>query len=157
MRKEKKKKQKAILGERNSGVFHYILAFIINAVIHLCIFVLGEFKYYDIVHFVISYIFFMYPVTFVIDVIWSLKPSVWKILNNEKKVNRKYYMNIPKKDYDVKKFKDVTISIPVYLEENRVVFQTVMDSLSASKEYYKVCGKKPNIIVSDDGDRKSVV
>ena len=151
MRKEKKKKQKAILGERNSGVFHYILAFIINAVIHLCIFVLGEFKYYDIVHFVISYIFFMYPVTFVIDVIWSLKPSVWKILNNEKKVNRKYYMNIPKKDYDVKKFKDVTISIPVYLEENRVVFQTVMDSLSASKEYYKVCGKKPNIIVSDDG------
>ncbi|MBQ2639869.1 MAG: hypothetical protein IJF92_03810 [Bacilli bacterium] len=146
-----RKEKKAILGDRNSGVFHYILAFIINAIIHLCIFVLGDFKYYDIVHFVISYIFFMYPVTFVIDVIWSLRPSVSRILNSEYKMNRKYYMNIPKKDYDISKFKEVTVSIPVYLEENSVIFQTITDSLEAVKEYNRISGKYCNIVVSDDG------
>ena len=147
----RRQKGERILGNKSSGVTHYIVAFIINAIIHLCIFLVYDFKYYDIPHFLISYIFFTYPICFIWDVIWTLKPSVYKLLNGTRKVNRKYYMNELRTNYDIDKFFDVTISIPVHLEDNSVIFNTLNDSIAAANYYKEKSGKKVNIIVSDDG------
>ena len=146
-----KRSRKEKLGNRSSGVSHYVLAFIINAIIHVYLFFAYNFWYYDTGHFVVSYIFFTYPVCFVLDIVWSMRPSVVKLLNGTKLVNRKYYMNKVRDNVDKDKFYDVTISIPVYLEDNKVVFNTVTDSVKAAKRYRSVSGKKVNIIVSDDG------
>ena len=146
-----KRSRKEKLGNRSSGVSHYVLAFIINAIIHVALFFAYNFWYYDIGHFVVSYIFFTYPVCYVLDIFWSMRPSVVKLLNGTKLVNRKYYMNKIRDNVDKDKFYDVTVSIPIYLEDNKVIFQTISDSIRAINRYKSVSGKKANIIVSDDG------
>jgi cellulose synthase/poly-beta-1,6-N-acetylglucosamine synthase-like glycosyltransferase len=45
----------------------------------------------------------------------------------------------------------VTISIPIYTEDNVVIFETIRQSLAAAQHYRKHSGQEVNIVVSDDG------
>ena len=98
-----------------------------------------------------SFIAFTHATVFFVDFIFSVLPPVVKILNGKQKINNDFYMNTLWLDYDKDKLPDVTISIPVYMEENGVIFETVYRSKLAAEDYTKQTGKKCNVIVSDDG------
>ena len=85
------------------------------------------------------------------DTLWSLRPSVYGILSGRIRINRKYYMNTAQKEIAREALLPVTVSVPVYLESNEIIFQTLRESLAAARRYRKVSGKDANVVVSDDG------
>ena len=155
MRKKKGKarhwKTSAQLGNEMCGLWPYIAALTTNALMHTGLFMLTDGSVYSFIRLLISYIFFIYPYYFVADVFWSLRPDVSAILAREVKINRKYYTNCVRTDIPKESLLPATVSIPVYLEENAVIFETVRQSRAAVEHYRRVSGKQVNVLVSDDG------
>ena len=60
-------------------------------------------------------------------------------------------MNTVQKEITEEHLVPVTVSIPVYTEDNEVIFNTLRESLAAVKRYGEFSGNDANIIVSDDG------
>lgn len=149
--KQRKKRIPEVFGNGVCGVWPYIVALILNALIHIIFFVLHGFNFYNFTRLFLSFLFFIYPFYYTADVLWSLQPSVCGILSGKLQINRKYYMNFAKKEVESGLLLPVTISIPVYTESNDVIFETIRQSISAIKRYYKFSNKPSNIIVSDDG------
>lgn len=139
------------LGNRVCGVRPYIFALACNAVVHAMLFVLYGQSFQYFIRLFFSFIFFIYPLHFLTDTLWSLRPSVCAILSGEIKINRKYYMNTARSDVDLASLLPVTISIPVYTESNDIIFRTLKDSITAVRRYRFATQKEANIIVSDDG------
>ncbi|SFU83198.1 EAL domain-containing protein [Butyrivibrio sp. M55] len=139
------------------GICLYILSFILNIWLHVIVlkYALVRVEAMSSVLFWLFYIWsfiaFTHATVFAVDFIFSVLPPVVSILNGKKKINNDAYMNTLWLDYDKDSLPDVTISIPVYMEENGVIFETVYRSKLAAEDYEKQTGKECNVIVSDDG------
>ncbi len=139
------------LGNKVCGIWPYVTVLVIDALAHVGLMVFTATSPYDIVRLIISFVFFIYPLYFIADVLWSLRPSVAAILAGEVKVNRKHYANVVRSDVPTELLPSVTVSIAVYKEENPVVFETIRQALRAAERYRKHCNKPANVVVSDDG------
>lgn len=139
------------LGNGGCEVWPYILGLIFNAFLHFSLFIFYGLFWHNLLYLSISFIFFIYPFYYVTDIIWSLRPSVCSILAGKTLINRKYYMNVVRKNINVSELLPVTVSIPVYTEDNEVIFETVRSSLTAVKRYQEYSGQEGNVVVSDDG------
>ena len=139
------------------GICLYVLSFILNIWLHVIVlkYALVRVEAMSSVLFWLFYIWsfiaFTHATVFAVDFIFSVLPPVVSILNGKKKINNEAYMNTLWLDYDKDSLPDVTISIPVYMEENGVIFETVYRSKLAAEDYKKQTGKECNVIVSDDG------
>jgi cellulose synthase/poly-beta-1,6-N-acetylglucosamine synthase-like glycosyltransferase len=139
------------LGNQVCGVWPYVVSVIANAILQVVLYVTWGYVYYGIPRMIISFIFFIYPFYFITDVLWSMRPTVAAILAGERRINRKHYMNVARTDVPVGRYPTVTASIPVYLEQNAVIFQTVRDALRATERYRNDYRKPANVVISDDG------
>ena len=140
------------IGNKKCGLLLYLLLIFINLIVHIIIFFYGKkVDAFDILNFIVSFIAFTYTVCFIADFIWSIRPSVISFLNSNKKINRMYYMNSYELFEKNKKLPNVTISIPVYTEDNSVIFETIKQSIIAKDSYLKDYKSKCNIVISDDG------
>ncbi len=139
------------LGNGICGVWPYVASLALNAFIHVGLFFLYGMSIQSLFRLLVSFIFFIYPFYYLADVLWSLRPSVCDILSGVTRINRKHYMNVARSEVERSSYFPVTISIPVYTEENAVIFETIRGSIAAAKRYQQYSGLSANIIVSDDG------
>lgn len=139
------------LGNSVCGVWIYTTALICNALIHIFLFLRFGASWINFVRLFFSFVFFIYPHSYLADLLWSLRPSVCEILSGRLLINRKHYMNSVEKEVDEDALYSITISVPVYMESNDVIFDTLKDSLAAVARYREISEKSANIIVSDDG------
>lgn len=139
------------LGNGVCGVKPYVMTFVLNFFLHLLLFFLYGRSPRIVPRLAVSFIFFIYPFYYITDVIWSLQPAVCLILSGKTLINRKFYMNVPRKEVKRSELMPVTVSIPVYTEENAVIFNTIEDSLAAVKRYRSYSGQQADVLVSDDG------
>lgn len=139
------------LGNRLCGVWPYVFVLSLNAAVHgALLFSFGP-SSSIIFHLLFSFLFFIHPLYYLTDVLWSLRPSVSGILSGEIAVNRKYYMNTVRKEVYREDLLPVTVSVPVYMENNEIIFETLKQSLAAIERYRSFSGQQSNIVVSDDG------
>lgn len=150
-RKNKGGKIPESLGNRLCGVWPYAAVLVLDAFVHGALFLSFGPSPRNFFRLFFSFIFFIYPLYFAADSIWSLRPSVCRILSGETLINRKYYMNTVRKEVLKEDLLPVTVSVPVYLESNEVIFETLRLSLAAAKRYCEFSGVPSNVIVSDDG------
>lgn len=141
----------ARLGNDICGVRPYVLSIVANIMMHVGLFMLSDHSVYSLVRLFISFVFFIYPYYFVADVFWSMCPDVSAILTGEVKINRRHYTNTIRTDIPIEQLLPVTVSIPVFMEENAVIFETIRQSVKAIDYYCNSSGKGANIVVSDDG------
>ena len=139
------------LGNSLCGVWPYLATLAIDAGIHIIFFFLYGRTFGSLLRYFLSFIFFIYPLQYIADTLWSLRPSVSDILAGKLQINRKYYMNTVRKEVAREDLLPVTISIPVYMEDNAVIFQTLRQSMVAMQRYHQYSGQESNIVVSDDG------
>lgn len=154
MRKKQTLRKRRIpesLGNSICGVWLCIAALSFDAVMHAILFISFRPTLYVSVRLFLSFIFFIYPLYYVAEILWSLRPSVCSILSGRFQINRKHYMNTAQKEIDRDALLPVTISIPVYTEDNDVIFETLRMSLAATKRYNEFSGQPANVLVSDDG------
>lgn len=147
----KKMKIPEALGNRLCGLKLYIFILLFNACVHITLFFLYEQTVQSSLRLVLSFIFFIYPLHYLADTLWTLRPSVRKILSGKILINRKYYMNTVQKEVNRKSLLPVTVSIPVYTESNAVIFKTISESMAAIRRYKNFSGLEANIVISDDG------
>ena len=139
------------LGNTINGVLPHAVALSLNAAIHMTIFVVYGAPVQQLWRFVLSFFFFIYPFSYVTDILWSLRPSVRGVLSGEILINRLHYMNAARREVEASQLLPVTVSIPVYLEENEVIFETVRQSLAAVASYREYSSREANVLVSEDG------
>ncbi|MBO4359775.1 MAG: glycosyltransferase family 2 protein [Eubacteriaceae bacterium] len=139
------------LGNRICGVWLYIAVLLADAGAHAALFIIYEMSVDILPRLIFSFVFFIYPLCYLADVLWSLRPAVLGILSGKVEINRRYYMNTVREDCDRNSLLPVTVNIPVYRESNEVIFKTFEDSLSAGERYRAFSGKQANLVVSDDG------
>ena len=140
------------MGNRLCGIWPYIFVVVMDAVVHgTILFAIYGVTPRNLLRLFFSFIFFIYPLYFSVDELWSIRPSVCAALSGEIPINRKHYMNTVRKEVVRDTLLPVTVSIPVYTESNDVIFQTIRDSLAAVKRYRAFSGKVANVVVSDDG------
>ena len=149
--REQKNKRIPALGNRLCGVWLYIVVLCLNSGTHAFLFFRFGMDIEILPRLLLSFVFFIYPLCYLADVLWSLNPAVLRILSGRKSVNRKYYMNTVREDFDKDKLLPVTVSIPVYQESNEIIFKTFLDSIAAGEKYKEFSGKEFNVLVSDDG------
>jgi predicted Ser/Thr protein kinase len=150
-RLKKKRNVPEALGNRVCGVWPYVAVLVFDAFLHAIFFFLYGQTIQSFFRLFFSFIFFIYPLYYVADALWSLRPSVCAILSGQIQINRKYYMNTVQKKVRRDKLFPVTISVPVYTESNEIIFETLRQSVAAVRRYREVCGKEANVVVSDDG------
>lgn len=139
------------LGNDSCGVSPYVAALLLDVAIHLSFFFFSDLSVGRIFRLSFSFLFFIYPLCYVADILWSMRPSVKAILSGEIRINRKYYMNVARREVERSALFPVTISVPVYTEENEVIFATLQKALSALERYREYSGIAGNVLVSDDG------
>lgn len=139
------------LGSGKAHVWPYVFGLSLNALFHLALLFLYGWSVSNVLYLFISFLFFIYPCYYVVDVLWSLRPSICDILSGKTLINRTFYMNTMRGDVASHHYSAVTISIPVYMEDNEVLFETIKNSIMAADRYRQVSGQRVNIIVSDDG------
>ena len=139
------------IGNNVCGVEMCIASIVCNAILHIVLFFFYQPDFFGFVRLFVSFIFFIWPFHYVADILWTLRPSVSSILCGRLQVNRKYYMNTARKEVEKTALLPVTISIPVYMEGNNVIFQTLRESQAAAKRYCEFSGQTADILVSDDG------
>lgn len=132
-RTEKKRKISESLGNSACGVWPCVSSLACDAALHTVLFILYKPDFYGFVRLVLSFIFFIYPFHYMADILWSLRPSVCDILSGKLQINRKYYMNTVRREVEKSALLNVTISVPVYTEENAVIFRTLRESLAAAR------------------------
>ncbi len=150
-REHKKRQIPEALGNRACGVWLYVAVLAFNALVHGGLFVSYGMTLQSLPRLLLSFVFFIYPLCYLADVLWSMQPSIQGILTGEIAVNRKYYMNAVQKEVARDKLLPVTISIPVYTESNEIIFKTFTDCRAAVARYREFSGANANVIVSDDG------
>ena len=153
-RKKKKTKNNYIpesLGNMICGVLPHVISLLLNAAIHMTIFIVYGAPVQQLWRFVLSFFFFIYPFSYVTDILWSLRPSVRAILSGEILINRLQYMNAARREVEASQLLPVTVSIPVYMEENEVIFETIRQSLAAIASYREYSSREANVLVSEDG------
>lgn len=148
---QKRRRIPEALGNRLCGVWPYVVMLVLNAAVHAALFFAHGATPQSLFRLSFSFVFFIYPLYYVTDTLWSLRPSVYGILSGRIRINRKYYMNTAQKEIAREALLPVTVSVPVYLESNETIFQTLRESLAAARRYRKVSGKDANVVVSDDG------
>lgn len=139
------------LGNRVCGVRPYVFVLVLDAAAHACFLFLYGPTVENFLRLFFSFIFFIYPLYYVADLLWSLRPSVSDILAGKIQINRKYYMNTVQRNFAWDELFPVTVSVAVYTESNEIIFQTLRQSLAAIRRYHAVSGKAANLVVSDDG------
>ena len=137
--------------EKILGLILYVIAIIANILFHIFLFVKFHFTVKALFYFILSFIGFMYSFCYVADFIYSILPSHLAKLTGKTKCNDVNYMNTIRTDIPNKSLSNVTISIPVYTEENEIIFNTIIESQKAVEYYIKSTDKFANIVVSDDG------
>ena len=137
--------------EKIIGLILYIFAISLNLILHIFVFFRFNFEANKTIYFICSFLAFNYMLCFIADFIYSILPSNLAKMTGKQKINNENYMNTIRNDIDYEKLPSVTISIPVYVEENTTIFETILESKKAIESYMKVTGKKANIVVSDDG------
>ena len=150
-REQKQRKIPAALGERACGVWLFAAALVLDAGAHAALFISYGMELRSLPRLILSFIFFIYPLCYLADVLWSMRPSVQGILSGKIAIDRKYYMNTVRKDYEREALLPLTISIPVYQESNEIIFKTFLDSKAAAERYRAFSGKDADVVVSDDG------
>ena len=150
-REHKSRRIPEALGNRACGVWLYVAVLAVNAVAHAILFVSYGMTAQSFPRLFLSFIFFIYPLCYLADVLWSLQPSIQDILTGEIAVNRKYYMNAVRKEVARDALLPVTVSIPVHTESNEIIFKTFTDSMAAVRRYHAFGGPAGNVVVSDDG------
>lgn len=150
-RAQKRRRIPEALGNRVCGVWPYVVVLVLNAVVHAALFLAYGAVPQSFPRLLLSFIFFIYPLYYVADTLWSLRPSVYGILSGTILINRKYYMNTVQREVAREALLPVTVSVPVYMESNEIIFQTLRESLAAVRRYRWVSGRDANVVVSDDG------
>ena len=133
------------------GVRPHAIALLINAAIHVSIFVIYGAPMHQLWRFVLSFFFFIYPCSYMLDIFWSVRPAVRRVLTGEVLINRKHFMNAPRREVKASDLFPITVSIPVYLEENKVIFETVERGLLAIQSYRSYGATDANVLISEDG------
>lgn len=154
MKSKRIKKRKTIpeaLGNRICGVWPYVVMLILDAIVHTAFFIMFGRTVPSFFRLFFSFIFFIYPLYYVADALWSLRPSVCEILSGRIQINRKYYMNTARRELAKDAFLPVTVSVPVYMEGNEIIFRTLQESMEAIRRYRRISRKEAGIVVSDDG------
>lgn len=154
MKKKRAKNKTRIpeaLGNRACSIWLYVLVLVSDAAVHGTLLYFHGLTPQSFFRLFFSFLFFIYPLYYVADTLWSLRPSVCGILSGELLINRKYYMNTVRKEVAGEALFPVTVSVPVYLESNETIFETLRESLAAAKRYRLFSGKTANVLVSDDG------
>ncbi|MDR0841686.1 MAG: protein kinase [Christensenellaceae bacterium] len=154
MRRKQTPRKKGIpesLGNGVCGVWLYIVALVFDAMIHIGMLISYQPTSYGFIRLFLSFIFFIYPLHYIVDILWSMRPSVCEILSGRFLINRKHYMNTAQREIGRDAFLPVTISVPVYTENNEVIFDTLRMSLAATKRYREFSAQATGVIVSDDG------
>lgn len=103
---------------------------------------------------IIHFISLIFPINSTLTLLWSfINPKYQKRIFGKEKYESKYFSNIPEENYDYSQgAMDVTIQIPVYTETNKVIFETIKQSIDAVENYKGIqFGAKANVIISDDG------
>ncbi len=150
-RAQRKRRIPEALGNRLCGVWPYALVIALDGLVHIALLFAYGVTPQSLFRLLFSFFFFIYPLYYVADTLWSLRPSVYGILSGRILVNRKYYMNTVQKEVAREALLPVTVSVPVYLESNETIFQTLRESLAAVRRYREISGKDANVVVSDDG------
>lgn len=148
---QKKTRIPEALGNRICGVRLYVFILVFNAGTHITLFLIHEQSVQNFFRLLLSFIFFIYPLYYAADTLWSLQPAVRSILSGKILINRKYYMNAVRKEVLCDALLPVTVSVPIYTESNEIIFKTLSESLAAVGRYREFSGKKANLVVSDDG------
>lgn len=154
MQRKKAQKKRQIpeaFGNRICGVWPYIIVLGFDAVVHIVIFFIYVQSFQSFLYLFFSFIFFIYPLYYVADSLWSLQPAVCDILSGKIRINRKYYMNTVQREIVRETLLSVTVSVPVYMEDNNTIFETLRQSLAAVGRYIAFSEKTANVLVSDDG------
>lgn len=154
MRRDRRSRQRKIpeaLGNRVCGIWPYVLVLLLNAAVHAVFLLRYARTPESILRLLLSFFFFISPPYYVADTLWSLRPSVRDILSGKIPINRRYYMNTPRREFSGEELLPVTISVPVHMENNRIIFETLRQSLTAVRRYRQVSGRAANVLVSDDG------
>ena len=139
------------LGNMICGVYPQIIFLLINAAVHASLFFAYGATAGLLWRLVLSFFFFIYPFSYLADFLWSMRPSVRRILSGETLVNRRYYMNVARREVKSSQLSPVTVSIPVYMEDNAVIFETIRQSLAAVRSYTAYSAQEANVLVSEDG------
>ena len=112
MKEEREGKSRRIpeaLGNRICGVWLYVVVLLADAGAHAALFIAYEMSVDILPRLVFSFVFFIYPLCYLADVLWSLRPSVLGILSGKIGINRRYYMNTVREDYDRDSLLSVTV------------------------------------------------
>jgi len=142
------------LGESSNGTTVFIWATFFNLLLHIILILVTGVYLFNIFTILISFLFFIYPSNYLMGIMWSIKKEVLKINSGKEKINRRNYANIPNTSVKIHDYLPVTISIPIYLEANPVIFETLNQSIAAINYFQDNAGKAANILISDDGLQK---
>ena len=86
------------LGNRICGVWLYVAVLLADAGAHAALFITYGMSADVLPRLIFSFVFFIYPLCYLADVLWSLRPAVLGILSGRISVNRRYYMNTVRED-----------------------------------------------------------
>ncbi len=144
-------KEKLNLGNSRFSGELFIIAYSFNIILYLATFIFTPTSATDRIALLIGFIFSVYPMNFLMNTMFAMKKEV--INNNAHRTNfrTRYYANTVPEPIRKKDMPPVTIGIAIYTEDNRVVFDTMRDSLIAIQNYALTTGQVANLIVSDDG------
>jgi cellulose synthase/poly-beta-1,6-N-acetylglucosamine synthase-like glycosyltransferase len=138
-------------GESRAGASTFVLAAALNVGLHLSLLSLHVYDGAPVAV-LASCLFFIYPINYFANLLWAARPGVSRIITRRKLVNHRYYASTPLVgDWAAGATLPVTISVPVYTEDNQVLFETFRQALAAIRDYSARTGQAANLVVSDDG------
>ncbi|MDR1633749.1 MAG: glycosyltransferase [Bifidobacteriaceae bacterium] len=104
---------------------------------------------------VISAVFFIYPIYFLVTTLWTLQPEVRSVLSGARPLNATYFANA-RRPGRWSEYLPVTVSMAIYTESNQVIFEAIRDCQRAVAEYQRVTNQSANLLISDDGLAKFI-
>jgi hypothetical protein len=99
----------------------------------------------------ISCLFFLYPLHFLVVTLWGLQAEVRAAVSGELRLNTAFFANVPRRVRSAAEYRPVTVCVAVHTEANEVLFATIRGAQQAVAEYQRTTGQPANLLVADDG------
>jgi len=119
-------------------VLYFIIYWIIKSIIHF-----DKLNFIIILGFPFTLMFILFPINFLTNNIINLFYPCFKMLENSKY----YIVSPPKKPPEYTPYPPITIQIPVYTEDFKVIKETIISAIKVRNEYPGYC----NIVIPEDG------
>ena len=139
------------LGETGHASEAFIISVVSNFLMHIAtLFSYGLYAW-NVFLIVTSAVFFTYPMYYLVNTLWNMQPEVRRINSGKTRINTLFFANVPKQVTSSDDYLPITISLPVYTEDNEVIFHTITACLTAINQFKERTGKNANLLISDDG------